>query len=327
MNIEKYDRSAVGRRGRSGPFGAVAPEWWKMELLTERDLPVTRGCVLAVGVFDGVHLGHALLLSRGKELAQEAGLPLVVYTFAGMPVKGDFITDTAEKLRLLSEHGADAVYCADFDSVCGISAADFAENTVKAGFKAECAVCGGDLRFGAGREGDTGLLKKYVSRVVTVPVCRVRGATVSSSLIRSLISAGDIKGASSLLGREYSFCFEVVRGSRLGTELGFPTANQRFPNGMCVPKRGVYSGKCVIDGVTYGCVSDIGTKPTVSQSESVICETHIFGFSGELYGKELRVFPQRFIRDELRFDDIDALKAQISSDAAAAKAVLELPDA
>lgn len=327
MNIEKYDRTAVGRRRRSGTFGAAATECLKMKLLTERDLPITGGCVLAVGVFDGVHLGHAKLLSRGKELAVDAGLPFVVYTFSGMSVKGDFITDTAEKLRLLCEHGADAVYCADFDSVCGISAADFAENTVKAGFKAECAVCGGDLRFGAGREGDTELLKKYVPHVVTVPVCRADGAVVSSSLIRSLVSAGDIRGASRLLGREYSFCLEVVHGSRLGARLGFPTANQLFPKGMCVPRHGVYSGKCVIDGAAFGCVSDIGVKPTVSQSGAVVCETHVFGFSGGLYGKKLRVFPQKFLRDELKFDDLDALKAQISSDAAAAKAALGLPDA
>lgn len=298
-----------------------------MELLTERDLPLDGGCVLAVGVFDGVHLGHALLLGQGRELANGAGLPLVVYTFAGVPRKGDFITDTAEKLRLLGEHGVSAAYCANFGSVCGISAADFAENTVKAGFKARYAVCGSDLRFGAGREGDTETLKKYVPHVVTVPECRKDGRVVSSSLIRSLLKSGDIESASKLLGREYSFCFEVEHGSRLGAALGFPTANQRFPAGMCVPRRGVYSGKCVLDGTTYGCVSDIGVKPTVSQSETVACETHILGFSGELYGKKLRVFPQRFLRDELKFDDTDALKAQIRSDADAAKAALGRPDA
>jgi len=290
-----------------------------MRILTERDLPLANGCVLAVGVFDGVHLGHALLLRCGKALAAESGLPFVIYTFAGVPHKGDYLTDTAEKLRLLGECGADAVYCADFGSVCGVSAGDFAENTVKKRFGAVCAVCGTDLRFGAGREGDIPLLEKYVPRVVTVPERRENGVVVSSSLIRACVSRGDMKNASRFLGRDYSFCLEVERGSRLGSELGFPTANQRFPEGMCVPKRGVYAGECVFEGVTYGCVTDIGTRPTVSRSGEVVSETHIFGFEGGLYGKKLRVFPRTYLRGEKKFESLDSLRAQIKNDVRAAK--------
>lgn len=291
-----------------------------MKLLTARDLPLESGCVFAVGVFDGVHPGHIRLLDKAKELSLSARLPLAVYTFGSMPHKGGYLTDAEEKLRLLSEYGADAVFCADFGSVRGVTARDFAENTVKKLFRAQYAVCGADLRFGAGREGTAELLAEYVPHVVTVPELRTDGKTVSSSLIRALVSEGNIKEASRFLGREYSFCFEVVRGTRLGSEIGFPTANQRFPKGACVPKTGVYSGRCELENVSYPCVTDIGVKPTVSESGEVVCETHIIGFSGELYGRKLRVYPHEYLRRELKFDTVSALRAQIAADIAEAKA-------
>ena len=132
-----------------------------------------------------------------------------------------------------------------------------------------------------------------------------------------------MQNASRFLGREYSFCLEVERGSRLGTKLGFPTANQRFPEGMCVPKRGVYAGRCVYEGKSYACVSDVGTKPTVNSGGEVVCETHIFGFSGELYGKKLRVFPREYLRGEKKFENVESLRVQIEADVRAAKAALK----
>ncbi len=291
-----------------------------MKIITKPSRPPEGGCVLAIGAFDGVHPGHRALLAYAKGLSAALGLPLTAFAFENMPQKGGFICTAEEKARLLGECGADIVCRADFADYRDISAESFAKEVVAGVFGARAAVCGADFRFGSGRAGDPSLLSRYVTRVATVPEFRKNGVAVSSSLVREKLRAGDIAAANTLLGREYSFCFETVRGAQLGGKLGFPTANQAFPQGMCVPRYGVYAGKCELGGVFYGCVIDIGVKPTVSDSALPGCETHIFGDPGITYGDRLRVFPQEFMRPERKFASDRELAAAVSRDIREAKA-------
>ena len=279
------------------------------------------GCVLAVGVFDGVHPGHRVLLARAKGIAVSLGAPLTVFTFDNMPQKGGCIFPFSYNAKLLCECGVDFVYRADFEQIRRLDAETFARDTVAGGFAARAAVCGGDFRFGFGREGTPELLSKYVPLVVTVPEFRKNGVAVSSTLIREKLRQGDIPAANALLGREYSFCFETVRGAQLGTKLGFPTANQIFPEGMCIPRYGVYAGRCSVGGKEYECVLDIGVKPTVCENALPGCETHIFGAADITYGDELRVFPQIFLRPERRFGGAAELAAAVERDVEKAKLI------
>ncbi|MBR0326361.1 MAG: hypothetical protein IIX09_01010 [Clostridia bacterium] len=181
------------------------------------------------------------------------------------------------------------------------------------------AVCGYNFTFGKGAAGDAQMLKALLAErgIETVIVENVLsdGISVSSAGIRAALAEGDVELAEKMLGREYTVTAEVIGGRQLGREWGFPTVNQHFFDGAAVPRKGVYASSCVIDGKKYGAVTNIGVRPTVSGgNDAVTAETHIFGFSGDLYGRRLSVALKHFIRPERKFENGDELKNAVLAD-------------
>ncbi len=279
------------------------------------------GCAVAVGNFDGVHVGHRRMLERLKSEATRLNLPSVVYTFDAYdsPKKGSkLLTLPDRKHALLREAGIDAVYSVKFSAIKDMTACDFAEKILYTALGAKSIVCGYDFRFGRDRLGDVALLKRLLCEkgvaVSSIDAERVENRPVSSTLIRTLIADGDIKQANSLLGSVFSFSAEVVKGRQLGRRIGFPTINQIYPDRLALPRFGVYAVKVTIDGNVFDGVANIGTKPTVSDEKTPCCETHILDFSGDCYGKTAEIEFVDFIRDEQRFDSVETLTAQIAKD-------------
>ncbi len=281
----------------------------------------TAGSAVMLGVFDGVHIGHARLARATLENRPENG-KTAVWTFSsGRSVKcADRLTASdAEKADALSDLGIENIIFCDFDAVKDLSPSDFVSDVLVGALGCRVAVCGEDFRFGKSREGDaqmlSELMRKRGGRAVIVPIVKVNGTAVSSTLIRGLIEEGRCEEASELLGRPYSIRLEVVGGSRIGRALGFPTLNQRIPQGQAVPAFGVYCTKCRFEGREYLGVTNVGTRPTVHPDEvDVVCETHILDFDGDLYGETVEVSFYKKLRDEMKYPDIEALKKSVEQD-------------
>ena len=286
-------------------------------------------CAVALGNFDGVHKGHATLIRKTVALSREYGLSSCVYTFSEHPsnFKNGFygiITDNSEKQSIIESLGADIFYLDDFDKVKDLSCEEFCRDILVKKLGAEIAVCGKNYRFGKNREGDCETLKKQMEALgkKTVIIDYVTadshgtGEAINSTSIRRCISEGETEKAAELMGRPFSICYPVIYGRQLGRKLGFPTINQKFPKEKLRPKNGVYACLCTIDGKEYPGVANVGTKPTVTAGESkppVLCETHIIGYDGDLYGKRIKLDFYRRLRDEKKFSDLDELTRAVKS--------------
>ncbi len=295
-----------------------------------RDADIEKGCAVAVGGFDGVHIGHRAMISELVSESKRIALPAVVFTFDtdDSPKNDSKLLATAEKKNLLcSLLGVDAVVSVPFSEIRDISAGDFVKDVLFDFFGAKSVVCGYDFRFGRQREGDVTLIKDMLSSkgvsVVTPSAVMQDGVPVSSTLIRALIASGNIEKANSLLGCNFSFVGEVVHGKKLGRTLGFPTLNQKYPVSLAVPRFGVYAVRCKVNGRVCGGVANVGLKPTVGGETLPLCETHLFGFSGDCYGIVVETEFIAFIRGEERFDSLDSLKAQVLRDIDTAKKIFE----
>ncbi len=286
------------------------------------------GCVIAVGGFDGMHLGHRALVSSLMEEACRLSLPAAVFTFDPQDspkTDAKLLAQPEKKLELLKELGVSAVFSASFSKLKAVTASDFALKFLFEGCGAKSIVCGYDFRFGANREGDVELIKallfpKGVS-VVTPSVFLKNNEPVSATVIRGLIADGNLRKANELLGRAFSFKSEVVHGRQLGRKLGFNTINQNYPSFLVLPKFGVYAVECLLDGKKYNGIANFGIKPTVGGIEAPICETNIFDYNGDCYGSEVEISFVEFIREEMRFPSVDALSEQIQRDKARVKEI------
>lgn len=288
------------------------------------------GCAIAVGIFDGVHLGHSQMLSRLKAEAKRLNVRSAVFSFDinDSPKGNRNLLATEElKLKLLRNAGVDVVYSASFCELKEMSATDFANELIFNTFGAKSVVCGYDFRFGKDRLGDVSVMKAVLEpknvAIITQPPLNENDTPVSSTHIRSLISNGYIKEANRLLGREFSFSAEVIHGKRLGRTLGFPTINQKYPQSLVLPRFGVYAVECVIDGKRYGGVANIGVKPTVGNESEPLCESYIFDYSGDCYGKIVETYLVDFIRNEKKFDSLEELRCQVEQDKNCALTVLK----
>ncbi len=301
-----------------------------MNIITDNDLPIMHKTIISIGNFDGVHIGHRLLIETLASQSAEKQLDGIVFTFAQNPknllTSGEvkYLTGTEDKMRLLSEYGARNIYFADFADIGGLSPEEFADNILVKKFNVDTVICGYDFRFGKGRAGSAEDLVKLLDRhgikCIITPAVYFEGQPVSSTAIRRLLSEGNVERAEKLLGKPYSFTLPVIHGRQIGRSLGFPTINQVFPEYRVIPAYGVYAVVCEANGTIYNGIANIGVRPTVSKfGDSPVCETHLFGFSGDLYNHAVRVSLKKRIRPEVKFDSLDQLKNQIKADMQAAE--------
>ncbi len=280
--------------------------------------------VVAVGSFDGVHLGHQHLLHRAKEEAKARHLPLLVYTFdppTKVFTRGEgFLMDLEEKVEALRALGVEMILAVPFNAEFAARSAEaFLEDLRALG--AEAVYVGEDFRFGKGRAGTPEALER-VAPVRIVPLLELGGEAVKSSRIRHLLGEGRVEEARHLLGRPYSAYGVVVEGERLGRRLGFPTANLAVHPLKVLPP-GVYAVEAEGPFGRRKGVANVGTRPTLEGKERRL-EVHLLGFAGELYGAELKVVFLKKLREERRFESLEALRAQIARDIQAARAFFGL---
>ncbi len=290
--------------------------------------------VLTIGNFDGVHLGHQQLfkhvLKRAKEIDGEA----IVMTFYPHPLKvlkpensgPPVITCHEQKIKLIEKCGMDVVITVNFTKdFAQMSAREFVEEVLWKKIGLKVIVVGWDYQFGRNREGNIDFLRREGKRlgfeVEVLDSIKVNDTIVSSTMIRRCVIEGDLKKAEELLGRKYEIVGQVVKGrDRGGRVLGFPTANIRMDDKLC-PQTGVYAVEVIVDGKVYGGAANIGYNPTFGD-ESLSLETHIFDFSGDLYGKEITVRLIERLRPEKKFSGPEELAKQISIDIDKAKKIL-----
>lgn len=294
----------------------ISPEKYEIDAL-----PNAKLCIV-LGNFDGVHLGHRVLLDRAVSecTVTEKCLP-VVWTFFPSDTaeikKAPLLTGLAERLRLFAEAGIEYAVFTEFDSVRQMTPEQFAEK-ILLGINTQIVICGYNYRFGYLGAGDTEMLRTLLygkcQTIVIPPVC-IDGKTVNSTLIRSYIEAGFPDKAAQMLGRPFSVCFPVIHGNEIGRKIGVPTINQTFPKGYIIPQNGVYICTCIADGLELPAITNVGSRPTVNEDENNInCETHIIDYHGYLYGEAVRVNFHEKIRGEIKFPDIQTLKSQIGKD-------------
>ena len=274
---------------------------------------MTEGYSIALGMFDGVHLGHQAVLKS----ATEGGFKSVAITFSSLPFKtGGWLMTKEQKEIELKKYGVDEVLFLDFCEVCDMHPDEFLAYIGKK-YLIKKICCGFNYTFGRLAQGNTAFLEKYckendIELAISERVC-FKEETVSSSYIRSLLSDGKISLATKLLTRPFSFKAKVSHGDRRGRLIGFPTTNQVYPEDLATPRFGVYKTKVSIDGKEYVGISNIGMRPTY-RNDFVSAETFIKDFSGDCYGKEIEIFLLDFIRPEKQFDSIESLKAAINND-------------
>ncbi|MFO1161912.1 MAG: bifunctional riboflavin kinase/FAD synthetase [Reyranellaceae bacterium] len=299
-----------------------------------RALPAAwKGGVVALGNFDGVHRGHQALLAHAREHAERLGAPLVVLTFEPHP-RRFFVPDTgpfrltlpAAKLRLLAGCGVQAVLAQHFDQAFAALSSDaFIDDVLLQGLGARHVVCGYDFTFGARRSGNVEKLRKQGKAKgfgvsVLDPVMR-EGEIYSSTRIREALRAGWVSEAAGLLGHTWEIEGEIELGDQRGRTIGFPTANVALGEHLR-PRFGVYAVRALIDETWRDAVANLGRRPTFGKLKENF-EVHLFDFSGDLYGKTLRVALVDFIRPEMKFAGLDQLKAQIAADGESARRLLQ----
>ena len=299
-----------------------------LDTLTKLD--TGNGSCVALGYFDGVHLGHRLVLARAVQEARARGCAAAVFTFAppaNGSVKGKAILTPAEKLRRMASLGIEAVLCPPFEAFCALSPEEFVETVLIECLGAKAVFCGENFTFGRGRAGNADTLRSLCAArgiaVETLPLMECGGAPVSSSRIRALLAGGGIPAANALLGEAYCIDLPVRHGKRLGRTLGFPTINQVYPEGMLLPRQGVYVTRVLLNGQWLPGATGLGTRPSVAgggTGAGVTCETFIPDFAGELYDSAVRVRFCKFLWPTQKYDSLEALTAMVNRAADAARA-------
>lgn len=296
--------------------------------------PHHSGCVLTIGNFDGVHLGHQQVLSQVSEQAKKLNLPSVVMTFEPQPMELFLkakaparLTRLRDKFVQLDKLAIDRLLCVNFNQhFANLEPQAFICDLLVRQLGVKFLVVGDDFCFGQGRKGNFDMLRQageqYGFQVVSTQSFCVQQHRVSSTLIRDALANDQLDKAAEMLGRRYSISGRVSHGRKLGRTIGFPTAN--LPLKRCVsPVSGVYVVKVYgLNGQVFGGVANIGQRPTVNGVRQQL-EVHLFDFKGHLYGQQLEVVLLHKLRDEQRFASFDALKQQIELDADAARVWLQ----
>ena len=282
--------------------------------------------VLALGFFDGIHLGHAALLNKTRERARELGLTPAAMSFDTHPDTLVFGTsvpllNTMAERELLMHRlcGIEEVIFAHFDeAMMHMPWEAFIEDYLIRQLHARHVVCGHDFHFGDRGQGNPDRLREKCRALGVgcdvIPEIQLDGQCVSSTAIRALLRAGDCKAAVRLLGHGQLVTGTVQKGAGRGAGLGFPTANLPFSPDVLVPAFGVYRAEVELDGRRYPACVNIGVHPTLGALGAPVLEANLIGFSGDLYGKELAVWLEEHIRSELRFESVQALRERVLYD-------------
>ena len=284
--------------------------------------------VIALGFFDGVHLGHGALLRRAAEEAKKRGCESAVFTFDRPPkevitgVPCPLINSPEDRAELVKRlYGIDEMLMVPFDDEMRTTPWDrFVTDILVGRYGAVHLVAGHDHHFGHKNQGSPELLREKCAELGLgcdiIPAVTIGGVTVSSTHIRKLLEEGDVETARAFLGHPHVLTQTVGHGRQLGRTIGIPTANLVAPPHVLLPKRGVYAAKITLpDGRAFGGVTNVGVRPTVNNGQDVTVEPWILDFDGDLYGQAIRVEFFRRLRDERKFESLDALRSQIETDA------------
>ncbi len=294
------------------------------ELDTARKVNTTPPLAVALGNFDGVHIGHRHVIEKAVSWADFSGgkIKSAVWCFAQNPKNvSEILTTSAEKAEIFKNLGADYVIFEDFEAVRSLSPRAFVLDYLR-DLSAAALFCGFNFRFGENAKGNVQDLEILCGdcgmHFEALPAVTYEDTPVSSTVIRNLIKEGDVEKAEKLLSRPYFVHGEVIHGRHLGSTLGFPTVNQNFTDGKAVPRHGVYFTVTEFDGKKYPSVSNVGDRPTV-KGKHLRLETHIDGFEGDLYGKTVTVHFKKFCRPEKKFSSKEELQTAVLSDLDSAK--------
>ena len=284
--------------------------------------------VIALGFFDGVHLGHGALLRRAAEEAKKRGCESAVFTFDRPPkevitgIPCPLINSPEDRAELVKRlYGIDEMIMVPFDDEMRTTPWDrFVTDILVGRYGAVHLVAGHDHHFGHRNQGSPELLKEKCAELGLgcdiIPAVTLNGVTVSSTHIRKLLEEGDVETARAFLGHPHVLTQTVGHGRQLGRTIGIPTANLVAPPHVLLPRRGVYAAKITLpDGRAFGGVTNVGVRPTVNNGQDVTVEPWILDFDGDLYGQAIRVEFFRRLRDERKFESLDALRSQIETDA------------
>ena len=289
--------------------------------------------VVAIGVFDGLHVGHRRLIAEARALAEQRGCPAAVFTFIEHPrgvLRPDLpvalLTPWPEKRHRMADLGLDACVAAHFTlDLAEMSPEAFVQRILVDQLHVDAVVTGFNFHFGQGQAGNPTVLAALGDRlgfpVHVVPPFDAEGGLVSSSRLRALIAKGEIGAANALLGRPYTLVGEVVAGDRRGRTIGFPTANIQTPPDKLLPAYGVYAGWAMVRGERVATVVNVGLRPTFDPPKLMV-EAHLFDWDGDLYGEVISVDLHTRIRAEKAFPSVQELVAQITADCAVARAAL-----
>ncbi|MCI6710835.1 MAG: bifunctional riboflavin kinase/FAD synthetase [Anaerovoracaceae bacterium] len=278
---------------------------------------------VALGNFDGIHKGHQVLIKKAVKTAEEKGIKSAVFTFSNHPrnvIAGNSVVRNIiyedEKIEILEEMGVDYLFSISFEEIMKLSPQDFVDKVLIERFRIDTAVCGFNFTYGYKAAGTADMLRGMAAGrfdVAVVDPVKVNGQVVSSTLIREKIMNGDVEAVPELLGRNFTIRGTVIHGNEIGRTIGFPTCNIVIDESMAALPNGVYMTYCYVEGVKYCSITNVGNKPTIGEYGKNI-ETNIFNFNENIYDKKITVEFLKKIRDEQKFDDLEALKKQIHDD-------------
>ena len=278
-----------------------------------------RGSAVALGFFDGVHIGHQAVIAAVVNSARAEGWQAAVFTFslpAGHAMKGGRLITDEEKHRRIEALGADHFFEPPFEEFCDLSPQAFVTDVLAGLYNAKAVFCGNNFTFGKKAAGNVAVLRALCEplgiRVEVVPMALYEGETVSATRIRAALAAGEMEAAAAMLGRPYAVDFEVRHGNGLGRTLGMPTINQVYPAGFQLPRLGVYVSRVKLGEGWLPSVTGLGSRPTVNDDPGrITCETFIPDFEGRLYGQQVTVELLAYIAESRRFENTDQLRAAV----------------
>ena len=280
---------------------------------------------IALGFFDGVHLGHEKVILDAVNRSKKIDAISAVVTFSNHPqsvISGrhpKLLTTLDKRIELFEELGAQAVILLKFtEEIAGLPPENYLKSILIESLNPKSISIGYNHHFGAQKKGNGAFLKefesKYNYKLSVIPPVSIDNHVVNSSSVRKLIKTGDVKTAARLLGRLFTIKNTVIHGEKRGRAIGFPTANLTLPHNFITPHPGVYSGLVTYEDKTYRAVINVGKRPTFGDLAEDLLEVHILDFNQDIYGQQLEVSFIEKLRDEVKFDSVDALKKQIQSD-------------